>query len=54
MIATNITNTTNNIILTKKIQIYPTYQQKQSLDNDSFWCKILYNTYLSQRKELYQ
>jgi putative transposase len=49
----NKNNNENKIILIKKIRIYPTKEQAQQLDNDSFHCKILYNTYLSQRKEIY-
>ncbi|WP_278335284.1 RNA-guided endonuclease InsQ/TnpB family protein [Clostridium kluyveri] len=35
------------------MQCYPTREQINQLEHDSFWCKILYNTYLSQRKEIY-
>lgn len=41
-------------ILVKKIQIYPSKEQINQLEHDSLYCKILYNTYLTQRKELYQ
>jgi len=43
----------NKVILMKKIQCYPAREQINQLEHDSFWCKILYNTYLSQRKEIY-
>ncbi|SHG99238.1 helix-turn-helix domain-containing protein, partial [Tepidibacter thalassicus] len=43
----------NSIILCKKIQIYPTKEQIADIERDSFLCKLLYNTYLAQRKEYY-
>lgn len=43
----------NKIVLMKKVQCYPTKEQIKKLEHDSFWCKVLYNTYLSQRKEIY-
>lgn len=43
----------NKIVLMKKVQIYPTKEQIEQLEHDSFWCKTLYNTYLAQRKEIY-
>lgn len=43
----------NKVILVKKIQCHPTKEQIEQLEHDSFWCRILYNTYLSQRKEIY-
>jgi putative transposase len=43
----------NKITLVKKIQLYPNINQQNQLEKDSNNCKILYNTYLAQRKELY-
>ncbi|QXM05478.1 RNA-guided endonuclease InsQ/TnpB family protein [Crassaminicella indica] len=43
----------NSIVLCKKIQIHPTKEQIADIERDSFLCKLLYNTYLAQRKEYY-
>ncbi|QEK11366.1 IS200/IS605 family element transposase accessory protein TnpB [Crassaminicella thermophila] len=43
----------DSVILCKKVKIYPTKEQIANIERDSFLCKMLYNTYLTQRKEYY-